>query len=59
MTPDEIGRIIGTVGFPVAVSVWLIKWLTSSLNGKLDKLSRCLERNTEATENLAQRLDRR
>lgn len=43
---DAIGRFIQTVGFPVAVSLFVLV----RLNGKLEKLVQAIERNTRILE---------
>lgn len=35
---DAYARVLTTVGFPTATAVFLIWWVTSRLNGKLDRL---------------------
>lgn len=58
VTIEAIGRFIATVGFPTAIAVYLIRWVSGSLNGKLDRLSSSVDRNTTSVDKLSDRVDR-
>lgn len=40
---DAAARAVATLGFPTASAVFLLWWVTSRLNGKLDRLTDALE----------------
>lgn len=56
MTPEQIATLAGTLGVPSILAIWMLRWLTQSLNGKLDRLTSAVEKNTEATQHLSGRL---
>ena len=42
-TIDAFVRAVATLGFPTAAAVFLLWWVTSKLNGRLDRLSDAME----------------
>lgn len=55
VTVDAIGRFIATVGFPTALAVYLVRWVSGSLNGKLDRLANSVDKLTERIDRLIER----
>jgi cell division protein ZapA (FtsZ GTPase activity inhibitor) len=49
-TIDSLGRMIATVGFPVAMATILVWYIIKTLNGKLDKISDAATRGADASE---------
>ena len=42
------GRLLGLVGVPGAISLYLVVWLTQGLGGKLDRMIQILEQIARA-----------
>jgi hypothetical protein len=42
------GRLLGYVGVPGAIALYLVVWLTSSLGGKLDRIIQLLDQIARA-----------
>ena len=42
-TIDALVRAVATLGFPTTAAVFLLWWVTSKLNGRLDRLSDAME----------------
>ena len=49
MTPEQIGGLIGTVGFPAVIAGFLVRWMTQRFDGKLDRLADAVEANSRVT----------
>ncbi len=48
----ELGQLISTVGFPVAVATWMIWYHTRRWEQLLDRLAKHMDSNTEALRQL-------
>ena len=53
MSPEQIGALVGSIGLPGVAFFMLLRYMTTNLNGKLDRLTSAVEKNTEATHALA------
>lgn len=58
MTP-EVWSAIAQVGFPTAAAVYLLHWVTKSLNGKFDRLSESIKQNTGSIQSLTKSIEDR
>lgn len=55
MEVDAVGRFIATVGIPGALAIYLVRWVTGNLNGKLDRLTQSMDRLADRIEQLVER----
>lgn len=54
---DDVVRLFANMAFPSAVAVFLLYYITSRLNGRLDRLSGLIEENTRTLEQLIDRIE--